>query len=67
MFTNVFLANQPMSHLWLIYRLSLDPIDIDSSSFRHVMTFTQSSFPLYLLGLSTASTDQLGLRTAFTD
>ena len=65
MFTNVFLANQPMSHLWLIYRLSLDPID--SSSFGHVMTFTQSSFPLYLLGLSTASTDQLGLRTAFTD
>ena len=55
MFTNVFLANQPMSYLQLIYRLSLDPID--SRSFGHVMTFTQSSFPLYLLGLRTAFTD----------
>ena len=54
MFTNVFLANQPMSHLWLIYRLSLDPID--GSPFGHIMKFTQSSFPFYLLGLSSAFT-----------
>ena len=53
MFTNVFLANQPMSQLWLIYRLSLDPID--GSPFGHIMKFTQSSFPFYLLGLNTVS------------
>ena len=54
MFTNVFLANQPMSHLWLIYRLSLDLID--GSRFGHIMKFTQSSFPFYLLGSSSAFT-----------
>ena len=53
MFTNVFLANQPMSQLWLIYRLSLDPID--GSPFGHIMKFRQSSFPFYLLGLNTVS------------
>ena len=53
MFTNVFLANQPMSQLWLIYRLSLDPID--GSPFGHIKKFTQSSFPFYLLGLNTVS------------
>ena len=55
MFTNVFLANQPMSHLWLIYRLSLDPID--GSPFGHIMKFTQGSLPFYWLGLSSAFTD----------
>ena len=53
MFTNVFLANQPMSQLWLIYRLSLDPID--GSPFGHIKKFTQISFPFYLLGLNTVS------------
>ena len=36
--------------------LSLDPID--RSPFGHLMKFTQRSFPLYVLGLSTAFTDE---------
>ena len=45
-------------------RLSLDTID-PISPFGHLVLFTQRSFPLYLLGLSTAFY-RLGLSTAFT-
>ena len=48
-----------------VNRLSLDPI-ADRSPFGHLMKFTQRSFLLYSLGLSTAFY-RLGLSTAFTD
>ena len=46
------------------FRLSLDPID--PSPFGSLMKFTQRSFSLYVLELSTALY-RLGLSTAFTD
>ena len=48
----VQLQNAPVA---TSFRLSLDPIDC--SPFRHFMKFTQRSFSLYVLVLSTAFTD----------
>ena len=48
----VQLQNAPIA---TSFRLSLDPID--RSLFRHLMKFTQRSFSLYVLVLSTAFTD----------